>query len=82
MQYGESDLAFLTRLLSEEGIFFYDWHATDSTDQKLVLTDNVAGASALKAPLPFNPNISTEVSVEYTQSKVRLHMLGYAVSLV
>ena len=72
VQYGESDLAFLTRLLSEEGIFFYDWHATDSTDQKLVLTDNVAGASALKAPLPFNPNISTEVSVEYI-SQFRYH---------
>ncbi|EDT6764279.1 type VI secretion system tip protein VgrG [Salmonella enterica subsp. enterica] len=72
VQYGESDLAFLTRLWSEEGIFFYDWHATDSADQKLVLTDDAAGASALATPLPFNPNISAEVSVECI-SQFRYH---------
>ena len=29
VQYGETDLAFLTRLWSEEGIFYFDWYAPD-----------------------------------------------------
>ncbi|WP_448885244.1 type VI secretion system Vgr family protein [Citrobacter telavivensis] len=63
VQYKETDLAFLTRLWAEEGIFFYDWHAKDNPDQKLVLSDDVAGVSAL-GPLPFNPNVTTEVATE------------------
>ncbi|EKS4618595.1 type VI secretion system tip protein VgrG [Salmonella enterica] len=61
VQYGESDLAFLTRLWSEEGIFYFDWHAPKGPAQTLVLCDDVAGVSTL-GELPFNPNISTEVS--------------------
>lgn len=64
VQYGETDLAFLTRLWSEEGIFYFDWYAPQGPEQKLVLCDDVAGVSALKTPLPFNPNISTEESEE------------------
>lgn len=63
VQYKETDLAFLTRLWAEEGIFFYDWHAKDNPDQKLVLSDDVAGVSALGS-LPFNPNVTTEVATE------------------
>lgn len=63
VQYKETDLAFLTRLWAEEGIFFYDWHAKDNPDQKLVLSDDVAGVSAL-GELPFNPNMATEVTTE------------------
>lgn len=36
-QFGETDLAFLRRLLSEEGIFFYFKHS--QSDHKLVLCD-------------------------------------------
>ncbi|EDX5785289.1 type VI secretion system tip protein VgrG, partial [Salmonella enterica] len=61
VQYGESDLAFLTRLWSEEGIFCFDWHAPQGAAQKLVLCDDVAGVSTL-GEMPFNPNTDTEVS--------------------
>lgn len=67
VQYGESDLAFLTRLWSEEGIFFFDWHAPEGAEQKLVLCDDVAGVSSL-GEMPFNPNTSTEVSTECISS--------------
>lgn len=62
VQYGETDLAFLTRLWAEEGIFFFDWFHPTSPDQKLVLCDDVAGVSTLGS-LPFNPN-TREVSTE------------------
>jgi len=61
VQYGETDLAFLTRLWSEEGIFYFDWYAPEGPEQKLVLCDDVAGVSTLGA-MPFNPNVSTEAS--------------------
>ncbi|EMG8233107.1 type VI secretion system tip protein VgrG, partial [Salmonella enterica] len=53
--------AFLTRLWSEEGIFYFDWHAPQGAAQKLVLCDDVAGVSTL-GEMPFNPNTDTEVS--------------------
>ncbi|MER3241047.1 type VI secretion system tip protein VgrG [Salmonella enterica subsp. enterica serovar Derby] len=62
VQYGETDLGFLTRLWAEEGIFFFDWFHPTSSDQKLVLCDDVAGVSTLGS-LPFNPN-TREVSTE------------------
>ncbi|EDR3007273.1 type VI secretion system tip protein VgrG [Salmonella enterica subsp. enterica] len=61
VQYGETDLAFLTRLWSEEGIFYFDWCAPEGPGQKLVLCDDVAGVSTL-GEMPFNPNTDTEVS--------------------
>nr|HAT2260205.1 type VI secretion system tip protein VgrG [Citrobacter freundii] len=64
VQYGESDLAFLSRLWAEEGIFFYDKPAPDSPDQKLTLCDDVAGLSPLKEAITFNPNTTTEVADE------------------
>lgn len=67
VQYGETDLAFLTRLWSEEGIFFFDWHAPQGPAQKLVLCDDVAGVSTL-GEMPFNPNTDTEVSTECISS--------------
>ncbi|EIL9371499.1 type VI secretion system tip protein VgrG, partial [Salmonella enterica] len=50
-----------TRLWSEEGIFYFDWHAPQGAAQKLVLCDDVAGVSTL-GEMPFNPNTDTEVS--------------------
>ncbi|MGZ0749327.1 type VI secretion system Vgr family protein [Kluyvera sichuanensis] len=55
VQYGETDLGFLTRLWAEEGIFFFDWFHPTSPDQKLVLCDDVAGVSTL-GEMSFNPN--------------------------
>ncbi|WP_171821329.1 type VI secretion system tip protein TssI/VgrG [Escherichia coli] len=55
VQYGESDLAFLTRLWAEEGIFFYDRYADDSPEQTLTLCDDVAGLPVY-GEIPFNPN--------------------------
>lgn len=62
VQYGETDLAFLTRLWSEEGIFFFDRFAADSPAQTLTLCDNVAGLSDV-GELPFNPNCSLEITI-------------------
>ncbi|EOX8434922.1 type VI secretion system tip protein TssI/VgrG, partial [Salmonella bongori] len=61
VQYGETDLAFLTRLWAEEGIFYFDWHAPEGPAQKLVLCDDAAGVSSL-GEIPFNPDTATEVS--------------------
>ena len=55
VQYGETDLGFLSRLWAEEGIFFFDWFHPTSSEQKLVLCDDVAGVSSFGS-LPFNPN--------------------------
>ncbi|MDK9363404.1 type VI secretion system Vgr family protein [Lelliottia wanjuensis] len=63
VQYGESDFAFLARLWSEEGIFFYDKMAKDGPAQTLTLCDGVAGLSTAGS-FPFNPNTATEVSTE------------------
>lgn len=62
VQYGETDLTFLTRLWSEEGIFFFDRFAPDSPAQTLTLCDNVAGLSDA-GELPFNPNCSLEITI-------------------
>jgi type VI secretion system secreted protein VgrG len=56
VQYGETDLAFLTRLWSEEGIFFFDRHVADT--QTLTLCDDMAGLSRTDE-IPFNPNPTT-----------------------
>ena len=61
VQYGETDLDFLSRLWAEEGIFFFDWLSPDGPEQKLVLTDDVANVATV-GDLPFNPNTRTEVS--------------------
>ncbi|EFU2868043.1 type VI secretion system tip protein VgrG [Salmonella enterica] len=63
VQYGESDLTFLSRLWAEEGIFYFDWCSPAGTDQTLVLCNDVAGVSTLGS-LPFNPNTRSEVSTE------------------
>lgn len=74
VQYGETDLGFLTRLWAEEGIFFFDWLHPTGPDQTLVLCDDVAGVSTLGS-LPFNPNIreaSTEcISAFRYQAQIR-----------
>ncbi|WBM70942.1 type VI secretion system tip protein VgrG [Buttiauxella sp. WJP83] len=56
VQYGESDLAFLSRLWAEEGIFFFDKPSPDGASQTLTLCDDKAGLARAENPLPFNPN--------------------------
>ncbi|MCC6522649.1 MAG: type VI secretion system tip protein VgrG [Polyangiaceae bacterium] len=54
LQYQETDLAFLTRLLAEEGIYFYFRHDEQARDEVVCLCDEpallpfVAGEPALK----------------------------------
>jgi type VI secretion system secreted protein VgrG len=64
VQYGESDLAFLSRLWAEEGIFFFDKPSSGSAEATLTLCDDVAGLYSLPDSLPFNPNTTTEVTTE------------------
>lgn len=64
VQYGESDLAFLSRLWLEEGIFFFDKPSSGSAEATLTLCDDVAGLHSLPDSLPFNPNTTTEVTTE------------------
>lgn len=75
VQYGESDLAFLTRLWSEEGIFFFEKLSPDGPEQTLFLCDDEAGLPS-EGEIHFNPNTSTEVSTAYIsafnyQAKIR-----------
>lgn len=64
VQYGESDYAFLLRLLSEEGISFFEAFADDGESQWLIFSDD---AAHLPPPveIPFNPNITTGSADEY-----------------
>jgi len=64
VQYGESDLEFLTRLWAEEGIFFYDTFSPDGSEQTLVLCDDVTGLLCAESSFPFNPNTTSEVTAE------------------
>jgi len=48
VQYHESDLAFVMRLMEEEGIWFYFRHDEDDGEERLVLTDHVRSL----APVP------------------------------
>lgn len=64
VQYGESDYAFLLRLLSEEGISFFEAFADDGESQWLIFSDD---AAHLPPPIemPFNPNLSSGVTDEF-----------------
>ncbi len=53
VQYGESDLEFIQRILSEAGIFFYFEHTV--TDHTLVLQDNMMQSQDL-TPLMYHPH--------------------------
>lgn len=64
VQYGGSDLAFLTRLWAEEGIFYFDRHTTDGQAQRLVLCDDMAGVASA-GDIPFNPDPGPDASVAY-----------------
>ncbi|HLH38674.1 MAG TPA: type VI secretion system tip protein VgrG [Bryobacteraceae bacterium] len=60
VQYRESSLDFVSRLLEEEGIFYYFRHSADK--HELVLTDNVSGCD------PCPDQSTARVWVEQTSS--------------
>ncbi|EIQ4513160.1 type VI secretion system tip protein VgrG, partial [Salmonella enterica] len=64
VQYGESDLGFLTRLWAEEGIFFFERCGKEGAEQKLAVCDDVAGLTSA-GTLAFNPDTGTGGSTEY-----------------
>ncbi|HCM1918672.1 TPA: type VI secretion system tip protein VgrG [Salmonella enterica subsp. salamae serovar 28:r:e,n,z15] len=63
VQYGETDLGFLTRLWAEEGLFFFERCGKAGPEQRLAVCDDVAGLTSAGA-LAFNPNTTTGGSTE------------------
>ena len=53
VQYGESDLSFVARLLEDEGIFFSFEH--EGENHKLVLCDSAEGSGEEPRELPYLP---------------------------
>ncbi|AVY98125.1 type VI secretion system tip protein VgrG [Lelliottia sp. WB101] len=68
VQYGESDLAFLTRLWAEEGIFYFD--QTQSGKNVLSLIDDVFAVDKLDA-LSFNPNSVATIAACISEFRYR-----------
>jgi type VI secretion system secreted protein VgrG len=64
VQYGESDLTFLSRLWAEQEIFFYDKFGSDEPTQKLTVCDDIAGLTRLKEAFTFNPDANAELMKE------------------
>jgi type VI secretion system secreted protein VgrG len=76
VQYGESDFAFVCRLMEEEGIYYYYRHS--ATKHQLVLCDSTNCHQELPAGrLRFNQSSQTHA---LTDSKVRL--TGYKATFV
>ncbi|HCD1256235.1 TPA: type VI secretion system tip protein VgrG [Citrobacter amalonaticus] len=67
VQYGESDLEFLTRLWCEEGIFFFHRFRPIASEQTLVLCDSDTGLVSIST-FPFNPNINSAITAECINS--------------
>ncbi|HAU3146405.1 TPA: type VI secretion system tip protein VgrG [Salmonella enterica subsp. salamae] len=64
VQYGESDLGFLTRLWAEEGLFFFERCGKEGPEQKLAVCDDVAGLTSA-GTLGFNPDTTTGGTTAY-----------------
>jgi type VI secretion system secreted protein VgrG len=64
VQYRETDFNFLSRLLEQEGIFYYFEHAADK--HVLVLTDDVGQCSSVSGyeSVPFYPATATDAQRE------------------
>ncbi len=64
VQYRESDFDFVTRLMEEEGIYYYFEHTASS--HKLVLTDSSANHTEIQGTtIPFAPKNSMVQGTEH-----------------
>ncbi|WP_413530201.1 type VI secretion system tip protein TssI/VgrG [Rahnella inusitata] len=59
VQFMESDYDFISRLLAEEGIFFYEEEFLKANNQKLIFADNCSALTGI-GRLPYNPNAASE----------------------
>jgi len=62
-QYGESDFAFLSRLLQEAGIAYMFRH--DGAETKLILSDGFSAAAPRPGPIPFIASPNPKETREY-----------------
>jgi type VI secretion system secreted protein VgrG len=63
VQYGESDFSFVSRLMEEEGIYYFYAHA--ERDHVLTICDSPSAHGVAKAsPLTFNPSSDTAANVD------------------
>lgn len=62
VQFMETDFDFASRLMAEEGIYFYEEEDLDAATQKLIMADKVDYQHS-KLMLPYNPN--GDVTPEY-----------------
>jgi type VI secretion system secreted protein VgrG len=63
VQYGESDFSFVSRLMEEEGIYYF--YAHSERDHVLTICDSPCDHDLSKAsPLTFNPMTSTVANVD------------------
>ncbi|RJT32776.1 type VI secretion system Vgr family protein [Rahnella woolbedingensis] len=61
VQFMESDYEFISRLMAEEGIFFFEEEFLKANDQKLTFADNCTTTTNMGA-LPYNPNAASEAA--------------------
>jgi type VI secretion system secreted protein VgrG len=75
VQYNESDLEFVTRILAEEGIYYYFEHTPDA--HTLVLADRSSGAPALseEARLVFRDSDELAGNLEHVHALTASHYL-------
>ena len=66
VQYGESDLQFITRLLGEEGIHYHFAH--DDRGSKLILADHPSGWSTGLAVVQYKPGTGQVADEDTLQS--------------
>ncbi len=80
VQYGESDLDFLQRLIAEEGICYY--FEQQSKKQVVVFTDNTANNPKLPCAIKFNSMASTQSSEPFiSQLNVASELMFSSVQL-
>ncbi len=84
VQYNESDFEFLTRLLAEEGCYFFvkhDMNASSSFGQTLVISDSTAGYfTADQAEIEYFADESRQASLTNWRVRYRAHASEWRLS--
>ncbi|HVK99308.1 MAG TPA: type VI secretion system tip protein TssI/VgrG [Dongiaceae bacterium] len=79
VQYGESDFAFVSRLLAEEGITYY--FTFSKTDHTLILCDDVSGyMSCEESKVPYDLGSPEQSGVQTWQREMQFHSNAYEMS--